>query len=73
MAPSHGGRSECPDRPEGGPTGPTDLPCGAVRWAVEADVCGALGCRETSGLFSVESDGERRVLCMDHARGWVSA
>jgi hypothetical protein len=43
----------------------------SVRWAVGADVCGALGCRETGGLLQVEQDGETRVLCPPCARGWV--
>jgi hypothetical protein len=42
----------------------------AVRFAVDAEVCGALGCRETSGLLEVAVDGERRVLCADHAGRW---
>jgi len=55
---------------EGGPTGTTDLPGGAVRWALDAAVCGALGCVETEGLVRVEQGGETRVLCLDHARRW---
>jgi len=58
------------DRTEGGPTGPTDLPSGGVRFAVEADCCGALSCHETEGLLRVEQDGETRVLCPVHARRW---
>ena len=58
------------DRDEGGPTGTTDLLGGAGRAAVGADVCGALGCHETTGLLVVEQGGERRVLCPDHARRW---
>lgn len=37
-----------------------------------ADVCGALGCRESSELLEIEREGERRVLCVDHARRWIS-
>lgn len=43
--------------------------CCAVR-ADDAEVCGALGCRETDRLFVVRQDGERRVLCELHARRW---
>jgi hypothetical protein len=42
----------------------------AVRFAVGADVCGAIGCRETDGLLVVEQGGETRTLCPDHARRW---
>ena len=47
--------------------------CGAVsmRWAVGADCCGAMGCRESDGLVRVEDGGDRRVLCLWHARRWV--
>jgi len=58
------------DRDEGGPTGTTDLSGGVVRWAVDAAVCGALGCVETEGLVRVEQGAETRVLCLDHARRW---
>jgi len=44
---------------------------GAVRWAVEAAVCGALGCRETEGLLSVRTEEGERVLCAEHAAGWM--
>ena len=44
---------------------------GAVRWAVEAAVCGALGCRETDGLLSVRTEEGERVLCAEHAAGWM--
>ena len=43
----------------------------SVRWAVEAGACGAVGCRRSEGLVRVEADGERRVLCLGHARGWL--
>jgi hypothetical protein len=43
--------------------------CGAE--AVEADACGALGCREGEDLREVHCDGERRVLCEEHARRWL--
>jgi hypothetical protein len=57
---------------EGGPTGPTENEGCVVRWAVEADCCGALGCRNTDALLLAEnSSGERRVLCADHVTGWV--
>ena len=41
------------------------------RFAVEADACGALSCRETDALLKVETDEGQRVLCPDHAPGWV--
>jgi hypothetical protein len=43
----------------------------AARFAVEADCCSALSCRETDGLLKVETDEGQRVLCPDHAPGWV--
>jgi hypothetical protein len=47
--------------------------CGGavVRFAVDADCCGAVGCREKDDLLLVERDGDRRVLCVTHARGWM--
>lgn len=42
----------------------------AVRFAVEAECCGALGCRRSEGLMELRVDGERRVLCARCARGW---
>lgn len=42
----------------------------AVRF-VDADSCGALGCRRSDQLVAVELDGDRRVLCLPHARRWV--
>jgi hypothetical protein len=43
----------------------------AVSFAVEAECCGALSCRETEALVRVEQGGETRVLCADHARRWL--
>ena len=43
----------------------------SVRWAVGADVCGVVGCRESERLVRLEVGGERRVLCLPHARGWL--
>jgi len=40
----------------------------AVRWAVGAAVCGAVGCGRSDGLLSVATDDGRRVLCPRHAR-----
>ena len=37
-----------------------------LRFAVGADACGALGCRESAPLFVVEGDRGERVLCLDH-------
>jgi hypothetical protein len=42
-----------------------------VRWAVEAEVCGVVGCGRSDGLLSVATDGGRRVLCPEHARRWI--
>jgi hypothetical protein len=42
--------------------------CGAVRFAVEAEVCGAMGCGRTRGLLVVPTDDGRLVLCPYHAR-----
>ena len=44
---------------------------GRVRWAVGADCCGALGCRETEGLVVVVTDRGERVLCLDCVEGWL--
>ena len=44
---------------------------GRVRWAVGADCCGALGCRETGGLVAVVTDRGERVLCLECAEGWL--
>jgi hypothetical protein len=43
----------------------------AVRFAVDAHCCGALGCRETDGLLLVEKGHVQRVLCQYHARRWL--
>jgi hypothetical protein len=43
----------------------------AVRFAVDAECCGALSCRETEALVRVDQGGETRVLCADHARRWL--
>jgi hypothetical protein len=43
----------------------------AARFAVGAECCGALSCRETDALLKVETDEGQRVLCPDHAPGWV--
>ena len=43
----------------------------AVRWAVGAVCCGALGCRVEEGLLSVTVDGKRRTLCSECAVEFV--
>jgi len=43
----------------------------AVRWAVGAEVCGAVGCGRSDGLLSVATGDGRRVLCPEHARRWA--
>jgi len=69
-SPEHSEHSERPRSGEGAAV--RDSFSGAVvRFADNAACCGALGCRETSGLVEVESGGETRVLCLTHARGWV--
>lgn len=42
----------------------------AVRFAVEAECCGALGCRQSEGLMELRVGGDRRVLCAGCARRW---
>lgn len=60
--------AQAPDRREGG-----HRQGGAVqsRFAVGAACCGALGCRERSALLSVQTAEGERVLCSEHAPGWV--
>ena len=41
-----------------------------MRFAVGAECCGAVGCRETEALLEVERNGQERVLCADCAAGW---
>lgn len=43
----------------------------AVRFAVDADCCGVVGCRVSDGLLLVERGDDRRVLCVTHAQGWL--
>jgi len=43
---------------------------GAVRFAVGAEVCGAVGCNRSDGLMRVVLDGESRTLCPVHLRRW---
>lgn len=44
-----------------------------LEFAPDAAVCGALGCRERDDLLRVQDEGgRRRVLCPEHARGWLS-
>lgn len=44
---------------------------GVIRFAVDADCCGALGCREAGSLLEVIADGKRRVLCSDCADSFL--
>ena len=60
-----------PDRPEAAPDRASPENAVAVRFAVDAVCCGALGCRCGDGLLSVTVDGETRVLCSDHAVRFV--
>jgi hypothetical protein len=57
-----------PDRREGGHRHGGAVPS---RFAVGVECCGALGCRESSALLEVTTDEGQRVLCPDHAPGWV--
>lgn len=41
------------------------------RFAVEAVCCGALSCHERSALLEVRTAEGKRVLCPEHAPGWV--
>jgi len=41
-----------------------------VRFAVGAEVCGAVGCSRSDGLMCVVVDGESRTLCPVHLRRW---
>ncbi|WP_175416318.1 hypothetical protein [Natrinema versiforme] len=41
------------------------------RFAVGADCCGALGCRRSAVLLAVRTAEGKRVLCSEHAPGWV--
>ena len=66
-----GGPGPSAERPYRRPTGREAVNPVRVRWAVSADVCGAIGCRETSGLLKVERGPEKRVLCAHHARRWL--
>ena len=69
-SPEHSERSERPRSGEGA-SARDSLDGAVVRFAEDAACCGALGCRKTSGLVEVENGGEKRVLCLSHARGWV--
>ena len=42
----------------------------AVRFAVEAVCCGAVGCQRSEGLLRVETPHGPRVLCPAHLRRW---
>lgn len=44
-----------------------------VRFAVDADGCGAVGCSVKQPVYEVENDsGAARVLCLGHAEGWLN-
>ena len=58
-----------PDRPEAASR--RDLSEKAVRFAVDAECCGALSCRSSAGLLEVEQNGEKRVLCPECAQEWL--
>ena len=58
--------------PHGGRPLPADLQRETVRFAVGADCCGCLGCRETENLLEVTIKRGTRVLCPEHVEGWVN-
>jgi len=41
-------------------------------FALDAECCGALGCRQTDDLLKVRKDGSTRVLCRVHAERWAA-
>jgi hypothetical protein len=75
--------AESAERPEAAPCGPTrkgprtrdrrdrEREAVAARFAVEAECCGAVGCHERGLLLVVETEEGKRVLCPEHAPGWV--
>ena len=75
--------AESAERPAAAPCGPTrkeprkrdrrdrQREAVAVSFAVGAECCGALSCRESEGLLRVETENGERVLCPEHAPGWV--
>ena len=42
----------------------------AVRFALEAECCGRLGCRRSDALLQLHVGGDKRVLCARCARRW---
>ena len=70
---NHGRKRGLAPDPTGGAASRRDLSekAVAVRFAVGAVCCGALGCRAEEGLLSVTVAGEERVLCADHAEEFV--
>ena len=56
---------------EAAPLGASPENAVAVRWAVGAVCCGALGCREESDLLVVRVGQEERVLCADCVDGFA--
>ena len=58
--------------PHGGRPFPADLQREAVRFAVDAERCGCVGCGATEGLLEVTTEHGTRVLCPKHVEGWVN-
>ena len=67
-----GGGASKAEAPHGGRPLPADLQRETVRFAVGADCCGCLGCRETENLLEVTTKRGTRVLCPEHVEGWVN-
>lgn len=70
-APSHGGPEDAPDSPGGEEGREKAQRRLSVRLAVQAVVCGRVGCRNADELLRVTLGPETRVLCSPCARGWL--
>jgi len=68
---NHGRKRGLAPDPTGGAASRRDLSEKAVRFAVDAECCGALSCRSSAGLLVVEQGGEERVLCPECAQEWL--
>ena len=67
-----GGGASKAEAPHGGRPLPADLQREAVRFAVDAERCGCVGCGATEGLLEVTTEHGTRVLCPKHVEGWVN-
>ena len=68
---NHGRKRGLAPDPTGGAASRRDPNESAVRFAVDAECCGALSCRSSAGLLEVEQNGEKRVLCPECAQEWL--